>query len=99
MADADKTSTGPPSGLVLGTSSTHPGFPPGIPSDSNTIEVPLPTIVSLTSPVLITSMASGITKDGHAEHSGHPVPVFWLPHCLVSATRNSAELHLLIISH
>ena len=46
-------------------------------------EAPLTTATKTTSPAFISSITTGINDDGNSEYSGHPVPAFWHPRCLV----------------
>ena len=46
-------------------------------------EAPLRTQSSTTTSIFFSSV-SELHSDGHTDRNGHPLPVFWHPHCLVS---------------
>ena len=46
-------------------------------------EAPLTTASSSTTPIAIATV-SNVQSDGHTDHGGHPIPVFYHPHCFVS---------------
>lgn len=48
------------------------------------IEAPLSTVSTTTNPVLVTSMTTGVTKDGHSNYYRHPLPIFVHSHCFIS---------------
>lgn len=74
------TSPGATALLPLGQVTSHSKDPNWV------TEAPLTTISTNTSPVVILSLTTGVTEDGHRDDHGHPKPIFWHPHCFVSGS-------------
>ena len=64
-------------GSLVSTQTPDPGW---------MTEAPLPIITTTTSPTIMARLTASVTKDGHSDKNkdGHPHPIFWHPHCLVS---------------